>query len=67
MLVAEGEKGWWELRVHGADVMEERAVHFVGEEGDGRFAGNVNQVLEGFAGDDGSSRILGVAVREQGG
>lgn len=45
--------------------MEERPVYFVGEKGNGRFAGNVNQVLKGVARNDSTSWILRIAVQNQ--
>jgi hypothetical protein len=52
------------LGICGADIVEERSVYFVGEEGEGRFTGDVDQCLKCVPGDYGASRILGVAVRD---
>ena len=62
MFVAEGQEGRRELRVHGADIMEKRAVHLVREQGDRGFAGKVDETLERVTGDDGTGGVLGIAI-----
>lgn len=42
--------------------MKERSIYFVGEEGDGRLAGNVDQVLKGIARYNSSCGILRITI-----
>lgn len=59
--VAEGEEGRREGRVDGRDAVEDGAVDFVAEDGDGLGGCEVDEVLEEGFGEDGAGGVVGVA------